>query len=101
MSEVLTPQFAVFNGHINDADKRARALLKAISPNMLETIEDIEQRHKGIMGIFNEPATEVTAFYVALVTAYVNEKFRPVLSEHADLRELLAEKMREKGYGKS
>lgn len=70
----LTPRWAVFNGHINDADKRARALMAAVAPEWLTRLEKVESETGGIMGIFNRNAELATTFYAALVTGYVNEE---------------------------
>lgn len=77
--EVIAPTdamglfFAVFNGHKNDADRRARALMKVICPKQLETVEALEGIGGGIMAIFNAEPCTATTIYAALVAAYVNE----------------------------
>ena len=72
--EVLTLGFAVFNGHVNNANLRARALMSVIAPRFLEEVEQIEREGNGIMAIFNQPDTSATVMYASLVTAFVNEK---------------------------
>ena len=71
--EQLDPFFSVFNGHVNDADKKARACLSEYFTGSLEEVERIEKKHNGIMGIFDEEPTIHTNAYVALVTYIVNE----------------------------
>lgn len=61
---------SVFNGHINDADKRARAIL---SDKHREEVERIEREGEGIMAIFDRSPTSATLRYVELVTQFVNE----------------------------
>jgi hypothetical protein len=74
MTNLLTPNFAVFNGHINDADARARRVLREQGMGQwLSEVETIEHTNGGIMAIFNREPTAATAAYVALVTAFVNE----------------------------
>lgn len=64
---------AVFNNHVNDADNRARAIMRDFMPNWLQELEAVERDGNGIMHIFNVKATPATAAYAALVTAFVNE----------------------------
>ena len=71
--EQLDPFFSVFNGHVNDADKKARACLSEYFTGSLEEVERIEKKHNGIMGIFDEEPNIHTNAYVALVTYIVNE----------------------------
>lgn len=68
----MTPHFAVFNLHINDADQRARKVLKKTDPHWLKTIEKIEKKEGGIMAVMNHPKSPAVAAYVALVTLFVN-----------------------------
>lgn len=71
---VLDPQYSVFNGHVNDADRRARQVLRACGMNAwLLEVEAIEAEEGGIMAIFHCEVTPATAAYAALVTAFVNE----------------------------
>lgn len=70
--EYMTPGFAVFNGHVNDADKRARAALKKMSPEWFDRLVEIEKEGNGIMHIFNVDIEPATAAYAALVTFIVN-----------------------------
>lgn len=81
----VPPFLAVFNGHVNDADKRARDHL-ARGPQgrrWLQEIERLEAEGKGIMYIFDHkhrrgrgknwlPPVAVRR-YVSLVTKFVNE----------------------------
>jgi hypothetical protein len=62
---------SVFNGHINQADERARALLRFIAPNEAAEVDSIAAT--GIMAIFNKPPTVAAAMYSAMVAAYVNQ----------------------------
>lgn len=64
-------QFSVFNGHINDAHKRAMESLQGENPVWADEIRAAEA--VGIMGIFDKPPTDATKRYVDLVTEYVNE----------------------------
>lgn len=74
MPEKLSPYFAVFNGHVNEADKRARAFLAENSlTTWLEEIKAMEAKENGIMALFNHEPTAATGAYVALVTLFVNE----------------------------
>ena len=69
----LDPGFSVFNGHVNDADTKARALMRQFWPHYLEEVESLEKAEGGIMAIFNHPPTPATLTYTAIVTAYVND----------------------------
>ena len=69
--ERLDPHFAVFNGHVNDASDRARALLREFAPKLADEID--EAYDKGIMSIFGKKPNQATSAYVWLVTAFVNE----------------------------
>jgi hypothetical protein len=71
--KTLDLQFSVFNGHVNDADKRARELMKWIAADWLDDVEKIEKDGDGIMAIFNQDATLATICYSSIVAAYVNE----------------------------
>lgn len=64
---------AVFNCHVNNADRKARRDFRAkFGP-------DAWQKHmtpfvrKGLMSIFDEPQNKHTKFYADAVTRYVNE----------------------------
>lgn len=70
----MTPYFAVFNNHINNADERAREVMKAFYSNDLKELVKIEKKGKGIMIIFQEEPSLSTFLYTGLVTAFVNEK---------------------------
>lgn len=73
MPELLSLGMAVFNGHVNNADQRARTLMRAITPKLLAEVESLEQAEYGIMAIFNHEPTTATSVYSAMVTAYANE----------------------------
>jgi len=72
--EIMDGHFSVFNSHINDADKRAREVMKTFFLDDLKNIEAIEKQHNGIMAIFDCEPKCSTVLYVGLVTAFVNEK---------------------------
>ena len=74
MKDPMGLQFSVFNGHVNDADSRARSLMGKIAPESLKRVEEIEQERAGIMGIFEVPVDNDLMMYAAIVAAYVNEK---------------------------
>jgi hypothetical protein len=74
--EYLAPNWAVFNGHINQADARAREALGHMNPKWLKRIEKLERDGNGIMVIFHKRHEPATAAYIALVTAFVNENRR-------------------------
>jgi hypothetical protein len=74
--EVMNLVFSVFNGHVNDANARARALMRVLDPSLLEEVETIEREGNGIMAVFNVAPTTATILFSALVCAYVNEKVR-------------------------
>jgi len=73
MSERMSGGFSVFNGHINDAHKRAMEEMDIAVPAYAEEVREISREGNGIMAIFNQPPTTATAWYVALVTHFVNE----------------------------
>lgn len=64
--------FSVFNQHINGAEDRAKELMALICPNYLKRVEEIEESHNGIMGIFNQEPEPATIAYASIVTAIVN-----------------------------
>ena len=66
--------FAVFNGHKNNADKRARAdmIKKFGKQRYAEEFKPLVKQ--GIMSIFDTRPTAITKYYVDRVTKYVNEK---------------------------
>ena len=70
--EILTPNWAVFNGHVNDASKRALESMDKWAPTLAEEIRKIEAE-EGIMAIFNTEPTQASASYAALVSHFVNE----------------------------
>ena len=71
--EILDGYFSVFNNHINDADRRARAAMRQLCPAFLEQVEAIEKEGNGIMAIFQQSPTPATSYYAALVQYFVNE----------------------------
>lgn len=74
MPDTMSPYFAVFNCHCNNADQRARAALRANGmQTWLDEVEAIESAEGGIMAIFQHDPTAATGAYVALVTVFANE----------------------------
>lgn len=75
--ERMDPLFAVFNGHVNDADKRARAFMAKRCPTYLARVEALEREGGGIMHLFDVcgPTWGPAAArrYIQLVTGFVNE----------------------------
>lgn len=71
-TEYLPSNFAVFNGHVRNADKRARRVLAHEFPDWLAEVEKIEEDGGGIMAIYDHSPTPATAAYVALVTLFAN-----------------------------
>ena len=69
----LSASESVFNGHINDADKRARQVMKDYFPEQLKVVEEVEKKGGGIMAIFQQEPLLETMAYVVLVTAFANE----------------------------
>lgn len=71
--ERLSLSLALFNNHVNNADRRARDLMRKLMPVWLEEVERVEKKGNGIMYVFMAGYTPATAAYAALVTAFVNE----------------------------
>lgn len=75
--ERMSPGFAVFNGHVNDADKRARAVMSKRCPVYLARVEAIEREGNGIMHLFDVCGPtwgpKAGRRYIELVTRFVNE----------------------------
>lgn len=68
--------FAVFNCHVNDAEKRARQAMIDLGPvgiKWLEEIDALEAEGGGIMYIHRVAPTPAIGCFVGLVTAFVNE----------------------------
>jgi len=69
--------FAVFNGYINDADRRARQVMSKECPSFLARVEKIERDGRGIMAIFEHkyrfPPDRAVKRYAELVQEFVNE----------------------------
>lgn len=69
---------AVFNGHINNADRRARDAMARECPGYLARVLKTEKDGGGIMAIFNAPLSKsykpYRAFerYAELVKLFVN-----------------------------
>ena len=71
MSEKLSPEFALFNYHINDAKDRALAVLDEYFSPYADEIRKADE--EGIMSIMQTQPTPATASFVVLVTMFVNE----------------------------
>ena len=69
----LGPNWAVFNGHKNNATDRAFALLDQVNPDYAEEVRALEKKGNGIMHIFQVTPTPATAAFAYLVCAFVNE----------------------------
>ena len=74
MNEPMDVNFSLFNGHKNDADKRARELLRKTHPKLMDRVEEIEAEQNGIMGVFNVDLEPATMIFVGMVAAFVNEE---------------------------
>jgi len=72
-TKIMGVNLSVFNGHVNDASRKARALMGETCPDMLAEVDAIEVAGNGIMAIFNEKPTLATTMFSTLVFAYVNE----------------------------
>ena len=72
-TEILDGYLSVFNNHVNNADQKARAVMRQLCPAFLEQVEDIEKEGNGIMAIFQQSPSAATAYYVAMVQYFVNE----------------------------
>lgn len=68
--EPMRGHSAVVNGHVNHAHVRA---MQDLTEDERATVNAIDEKHNGIMGIFNEEPNPATRRYVDLVTGYVNE----------------------------
>ena len=72
----MSPHFALFNLHVNDAQKKAdRAFVQRYGQEKFDEI--MKPLHEdGIMGIFQTKPTEELKFYLNAVFCFVNEKAR-------------------------
>lgn len=73
MKERMAPGFAVFNNHVNRAGRRADREFKAQFGQEAFDEHIAPLRETGIMAIFENPNGPQFA-WIALCTAYVNEK---------------------------
>lgn len=66
---------AVFNGHINNAHRRAYAMMRKECPTYLAKVKARARLGGGIMAIFSAPTPYPRAYwrYAALVQRFVNE----------------------------
>lgn len=71
-SKMMGAQFAVFNGHVNDATKKAKLIMAETMPTALEELEKVEEEGGGIMAIFDNDPSQSTLMFVGMVTALVN-----------------------------
>ena len=70
--KILSPSFAMFNSHTNDAYNKAKAdMIRVVGLDEWE--EYIEPLEDGIMAIFDEKPTREGYWFVMRVTMYVNE----------------------------
>jgi len=79
-----------------------------VAPDYLKELEAIEEHGPGLMTIFSLDPKPAFLFYAAMVTAYVNQEFRPelrifsldemtaALAGSPELRDLLATEMRKR-----
>lgn len=79
---------AVFNNHVNNADKRAREIMKKKCPGWLKRVRDREKSGGGIMAIFKTPKHRAFARYAALVQHFVNES-APASEQQASGRRVI------------
>jgi hypothetical protein len=90
MTERLDPGFSLFNCHKNDANPRARAIMREFFPKWLDEVEGIERDRNGIMAIREiDPITPAIACFMALVTYIVNgDTPAPPKSVNTDISDL-------------
>lgn len=69
----MEPFIAVFNCHVNNAKARADAEIIAQFGQEVFDKKIAPYHKKGIMAIFNKKPNHVTAAWVAVCTAFVNE----------------------------
>ncbi len=75
LSKMMDIKFSVFNGHINNANKRTKKIMKEIAPDMLKRINQIERKGGGIMAIFDYNPSDEPAImmFASMVAAFVND----------------------------
>jgi len=86
VSERMDAYFAVFNGHINNAEIRANAEFRAQFGDEVYAREIAPVHAEGVMSIFAGQPNIHTMAWVTLVTAYVNESAKapaPATTEEA------------------
>lgn len=64
---------ALFNCHINNAQKRTEKVMKKHFSDWLKEIKSIEKKN-GLMAIMQTSPTPATACYIGLITYLVNHK---------------------------
>ena len=67
----LSPGFALFSNHINDANAWVRAYMEEYAPEYLREVDAIVSA-AGVMAIGTVPETPATAFYLGMICAAVN-----------------------------
>ena len=73
VKEIMTPHFAVFNQHINNAGERTKvAFDKRFGEGAWEKYMQ-KYEDNGIMTIFQEKPNEYTKWYAEAVAIFVNE----------------------------
>lgn len=72
--ERMDPFTAVFNGHVNNAHRRAYTALRKSDPSALAEVKRRSHRGGGIMAIFQEPCHVGVLKYISLVHRFVNEQ---------------------------
>lgn len=70
-TEKMSPGFALFNSHVNNAKDRALAVLDDYFPEFADEIRKADE--EGIMSILTTKPTPATASFIVLVTMFVNE----------------------------
>lgn len=70
MTNKLSPGFALFNCHINNAKDRALAVLDENFSKLAAEIRKAEE--EGIMVLLQREPTPASTAFVVLVTAFVN-----------------------------
>lgn len=76
--------FAVFNGHVNNAFDRTRAALEEYAPKWMDRVDELDKEGDGIMHIFNVEIEPATAAYAAVVAFIVNGHAGPASDDQSD-----------------
>lgn len=77
--KMMDLKFSVFNGHINDANKRTRKIMREVAPDMLKRVDQIKRKGGGIMAIFDYGPSDEPALmmFASMVAAFVNDTYKP------------------------